>query len=226
MSFESLNGKNALVALGGGLDIWVTITAYTEGDIVTPITANGHSYIVASGDDGTSDVAEPTFPTDPGGTVVDGTVTWTEQGIDADKILGMGAVSVSGGSVAEIDDTEFCDEFSSIRRGIKTGHNISFSGNKKLDDTNGQDAILLAYYNETDLTDLRIYPGTPTDGLCGYSYYAPNDSLVAGGGLPANMPISHIKLMSEPTFTIDKGDLTKTEFTGKVQSVMRFFEFT
>jgi hypothetical protein len=137
----------------------------------------------------------------------------------------MGTITLSGGAVAPIDDSEFCQEFTKTRRGMKTGHDIAFSGNKKLDDTEGQDALLLAYYNEEDLTDLRIYPGTPTDGVCGYSYYAPNDSLEAGGGLPAGMPISYVQLMSEPGFSTEKAGLSQVDFTGKVVSVMRFFEF-
>jgi len=225
MSFESLNGKNAMVALGGGMTEWVTLTVTELGDVIIPTVANGHSYICTTS--GTTGTPEPTWTLVPGSVqTTDGDVVWTENGIDADKILGMGTISLSGGSVTSIDDTAFCDEFTKIRRGIKTGHTLTFSGNKKLDDTLGQDALILAYYNEEDLTDLRVYPGTPTDGVCGYTYYAPNDSLVAGGGLPAGMPISVIKLMSEPGFTTDKNGLSQVDFSGTVQSVMRLFEFT
>ena len=223
MAGESKVGKHAVVALGGGLDIWVTITVYTEGDIVIPITANGHSYICTVG--GTSDVAEPTFPTTPGETVSDATVTWTENGIDANKILGMGVWERSGGSYAMLDDSEFCDDDMTEKRGIRTGGTVSFSGNYNSDDTAGQDAIILAYWNGTDLTDLRFYEGSDT-GIVGYSYFAPNDSLLVGGGLPANIPISHIKITEEPTITADKNALTQISFTGKVEVAMRRFEFT
>lgn len=59
----------------GGL-IWAASMAYVVGELVRPTLGNGRLYrcIVA----GTSDLVEPTFPTTPAGTVVDGTVTWEE----------------------------------------------------------------------------------------------------------------------------------------------------
>lgn len=222
MAGESKVGKHAVVALGG-LTEWQATTAYAEDDIVVPTTENGHRYKCTTA--GTSDSSEPTWPTDKAGTVTDGTVTWTEDGISADKILGIGTWTISGGSYAELDDSEFCDDDMKTKRGIRTGADVTFAGNYKSDDTTGQDAIRLAYWNGTDLTDLRFYVGSD-DGTIQYDYYAPNNSLTAGGGLPANIPISHIKIMSEPNITADKADLTKIDFAGKVEGAMRFFEFT
>ncbi len=55
---------------------WVAGTAYALGDAVRPTTRNGYAYECTVA--GTSDAAtEPTWPTVPGTTVVDGTVTWT-----------------------------------------------------------------------------------------------------------------------------------------------------
>lgn len=59
---------------------WAATTAYSLNDYRRPTAANanGHFYIVTSA--GTSDGSEPTWPTSDAGTVVDGTVTWTEVG--------------------------------------------------------------------------------------------------------------------------------------------------
>ena len=60
--------------------IWVANTAYILDDIVVPTSGkeNGYSYICTTA--GTSHAAtEPTWPTTIGGTVSDGTVTWTCQ---------------------------------------------------------------------------------------------------------------------------------------------------
>lgn len=59
----------------GGL-IWHASTDYVAGELVRPTVGNGLLYRVTVG--GTTDVAEPTWPTTPGGTVVDGTVTFEE----------------------------------------------------------------------------------------------------------------------------------------------------
>lgn len=56
---------------------WVTATAYTIGDIRRPTTANRNGFCYRCTTGGTTAGAEPTWPTYVGGTVVDGTVTWT-----------------------------------------------------------------------------------------------------------------------------------------------------
>lgn len=55
--------------------VWAASTAYAVGAFRTPTTANGFRYEVTTA--GTSAASEPTWPTTLGGTVVDGTVTWT-----------------------------------------------------------------------------------------------------------------------------------------------------
>lgn len=50
-------------------------TAYALGDYVTPVTPNGFYYKATAA--GTSAGTTPTYPTTIGGTVTDGTVTWT-----------------------------------------------------------------------------------------------------------------------------------------------------
>ena len=62
---------------------WVANTVYAVGQYVRPTVANGRRYYASVG--GTSDpVTQPTWPTTAGGTVVDNTVTWTEDGRDGD----------------------------------------------------------------------------------------------------------------------------------------------
>lgn len=57
---------------------WKALTTYRVGEVVTPSTVggNGHTYRCTTG--GISAAAQPAFPTTEGGTVADGTVTWTE----------------------------------------------------------------------------------------------------------------------------------------------------
>ena len=134
--------------------------------------------------------------------------------IGDNKVLGMGNWSFSGGAYAELDDTEFCDEDMQILRGLRTAADVTFSGNYKSDDTQGQDLVRDAYWLKSDLTDIRFYVDDT-------SYYTPNSTTAAGGGLPAESVVSHIKIMSEPTITVDRNDLAKIEFAGKIVGAMR-----
>jgi hypothetical protein len=134
--------------------------------------------------------------------------------LGANIILGLGTWSITGGNFAELDDTAFGDESMQTLRGLRTGGEVAFSGNYKKDDTQGQDMIKLAYWNKSDLTDIRFYVDDT-------SYYTPNSTTAAGGGLPAGTDVSHIKIFTEPTITLAMGDLAKTEFTGKIIGAMR-----
>jgi hypothetical protein len=57
---------------------WAATSALTLGGVAVPTTRNGHRYVVTTA--GTSGSSEPTWPTDPGATVADGSVVWTESG--------------------------------------------------------------------------------------------------------------------------------------------------
>ena len=202
MALESLVALHAVVAVGGNIATWTTLTAYDLGDIVMPVTANGHKYICTTA--GTTAAPEPTWTLVPDSVQpTDGTAVWTENGIDADKIAGIGTWSIGANSYAKIDDTAFCDDDEKFKRGLRSAADVSFSGNYKSDDTAGQDIIVAAFWNRTNMTDLRFYIGS-SSGAVGYSYYAPNNSLIAGGKLPAGIPISHIKIMSAQAISADK----------------------
>lgn len=57
---------------------WAATTAYVVGQVVRPAAGNGHLYRVLTA--GTTAGSAPTWPTNAGGTVADGTVTWEEIG--------------------------------------------------------------------------------------------------------------------------------------------------
>jgi len=135
--------------------------------------------------------------------------------LGANNILGMGTWEIGGGSVEELDTTEFGNDYQEISLGIITGGSASFNGIYKKSDTQGQDLIRAAFYNKSDITTLRFY-------IDSVSYFTPNSTTAAGGGLPAESQISYINIISEPTISADKGGLVTISFTGKVSGVMRF----
>ena len=59
---------------------WTASTAITLNEYRRPTVANGRRYYASVA--GTTGGSEPTWPTTAGGTVVDGGVTWTENGLD------------------------------------------------------------------------------------------------------------------------------------------------
>ena len=137
-------------------------------------------------------------------------VTITEK-----NVLGMGTWELGGGSVTELDTTEFGNEFSEIELGITVGGNASFSGIYKKDDTQGKDILRAAFYNKSDITTLKFF----VDSV---SYFTPNSTTAAGGGLPAESQISYINIVSEPSISVDMAGLVTISFTGKISGVMRF----
>ena len=134
--------------------------------------------------------------------------------IGANQVVGLGVWGFSGGSYAELDDTDFGDDDNRTLRGIRTGGAVSFSGRYKKDDTTGQDKIRDAFWLKSDLTDLRFFVDDT-------SYYTPNSTTAAGGGLPAGTMVSHIKILTEPNINIDQTALATIEFEGKIEGAMR-----
>lgn len=95
---------------------WEATTVYVAGDQVVPTVRNGHFYEVTVG--GTSGSSEPTFPTDDGDTVTDGSVTWQEAGAalwiptfvlppSISKGWKLKAAKVSGAYDFKTDDQQF-----------------------------------------------------------------------------------------------------------------------
>ena len=134
--------------------------------------------------------------------------------IGANTIIGLGTWTISGGSYAELDDTDFGDDDNRTLRGLRTGGTATFAGSYKKDDVTGQDKIRDAYWLKSDLTDLRFYVDDT-------SYYTPNSTTAAGGGLPAETMVSHIKILTEPNISVNKGGLATIDFAGKVEGAMR-----
>lgn len=58
---------------------WAATTVIAANSVRVPTVANGFAY---TGTSGTTAAAQPTFPTTPGATVLDGGVTWTCNAID------------------------------------------------------------------------------------------------------------------------------------------------
>lgn len=76
---------------------WAASTVYALNDYVLPVTPNARLYKCTTA--GTSGASQPTWPITDGGTVADGTVTWTEQTTALD---GGTIPEVTGGAYARV----------------------------------------------------------------------------------------------------------------------------
>ena len=84
-----------------GETTWVGSTAYALDDLVVPdASPNAHCYKCTTA--GTSDVSEPTWPTD-GSTVADGTSVWEDQGLIAELVVNLTPYEIDGVVVANGD---------------------------------------------------------------------------------------------------------------------------
>lgn len=133
----------------------------------------------------------------------------------ANQVLGIGNWSMSGMSVAELDDSEFGDEWKQKESGIKDGGTVDFAGNLKPGDTSGQIALQEAFDAQTEITDLRLY-------IDKTSYYEPCQTtgyLHPGKTTGANTVVSYVKVTKAPV-NADKGALLGTSFSCSVSGVM------
>jgi hypothetical protein len=134
--------------------------------------------------------------------------------LGANIILGLGTWSITGGNFAELDDTAFGDESMQTLRGLRTGGEVAFSGNGTKKMIRRAEYDQEAYWNKSDLTDIRFYVDDT-------SYYTPNSTTGAGGGLPASTMSAISRFSPSRQSQLAMGDLAKTEFTGKIIGAMR-----
>ena len=125
--------------------------------------------------------------------------------LGANTVLGMGTWSWSGLNRDLLEDTEFSDEADDYIYSLLRCGTISFSGNYKKDDTTGQDVLRAALLNQTEITDIRFY----VDSV---SYFTPNNTTGAGGGIPAEFPVGHVKIVSLDV-DLDKAALGTISFS-------------
>lgn len=129
--------------------------------------------------------------------------------IDGNFILGIGNWEIAGGSVEQLDNGEFGNKFTKMMAGIIDAGTISFSGLYKADDTQGQERLKEAFWSQEEVTTLKFW----IDNTSGY---ITNNTTAVGGGLPADMPISHIKIVKEPGVSMERAGLGKVTFEGVV----------
>jgi len=135
--------------------------------------------------------------------------------LGATQVLGIGTWAMPGISTDQLEDTEFGDNWKTFQFGLKDGGDITFTGLARPDDETGQQALMDANLEATQLTNLRLYVDNT-------SYYEPCQT--TGYFSPYNTTGASTKLsyVNVTAYSVDsdKSGLVNISFTCKVSGVM------
>lgn len=85
---------------------WAPTTTYASNALVTPRRPNGRYYQVTAGGGGQSGATPPVWPLIAGQTVIDGALTWTDQGVSSQSRLEM-AINMISEAIEQYCDRRF-----------------------------------------------------------------------------------------------------------------------
>lgn len=135
--------------------------------------------------------------------------------IGSHQILGLGTWSMPGISTDQLEDTEFGDNWKTFKFGLKDGGDVTFAGLGRPDDETGQQALMDANLEATELSNLRLFCDNT-------SYYEPCQT--TGYFSPYNTTGASTKLsyanITAYSIDSDKSGLVNISFTAKVSGVM------
>ncbi|TGT76706.1 MULTISPECIES: DUF2163 domain-containing protein [unclassified Mesorhizobium] len=131
-------------------DAWVAATAYPADGLVKRLTGSGIYWFKATVA-GTSGASEPTWPTTLGGTVVDGTVTWTA--IRARRLIGTVTSSPNRTTIVATGISIVNDYFGEGFITFQTGLNAGDIRRVKSDNGTGTLVIHQAAYDDIAIGD-------------------------------------------------------------------------
>jgi len=131
------------------------------------------------------------------------------------SVIGMGTWNLNGISSEEFENSEFGDNWKTYEFGMKDGGSVTFNGLYKPTDETGQQALLDANLENTDLTTLRLY-------IDNTSYFEPCQT--TGYFSPynttgASTKLSHVNVTALD-ISADKSGLMQISFTCRVSGVM------
>ena len=125
-------------------------------------------------------------------------------------IAGIATWGVTGGSRAQLEDSEFGDDHEQFAQGQRSGGDVTISGKYLLDSDEGQQ-LLLDYYkadgDDTHIDDLQLYFDED-----GEKYLEPD---------PDVSPASYVTVSKEPDYGLEKAGIGTFSVTFKISGMMR-----
>jgi len=130
--------------------------------------------------------------------------------IGSATVVGMGAWSITGITSEQIDSSAFGTTWKTFEWGMKDGGTVSFNGFADPGDTTGQEELIQAQIEATDLTTVRFYIDSTSYYTCNATTGYLSPSTTTGN----DTPISVLNITSHD-ISADKGGLVAISFTGK-----------
>jgi hypothetical protein len=118
------------------------------------------------------------------------------------QIAGLGSWEMTGVTTDLLESTEFGDDWKQFEMGLKDGGEITFSGLYDRTDSTGQEDVIDANLNDTQVTDFRCYVDTT-------SYWVP----------ATTSPTSYV-LITQWRISADKSGLVQFSGTAKISGKM------
>lgn len=128
--------------------------------------------------------------------------------IGSTVIAGMANWAVTGGSVNQLEDSEFGDTHETYEGGQSVGGDITISGKYLMDTDEGQQLLLAAFKDQRHIDDLNLYFDLDED-----VYLEPDPDAIGGG--------SYVTVSKEPDYGLDKGGIGTFSITFKISGMMR-----
>ena len=135
--------------------------------------------------------------------------------LGSSKVVAMGTWSIDGITADEMESSAFDQNWKTYEFGMKDGGTISFNGFFDPDDTTGQQALMNANLENTNLTTIKLYVDSTSyfEPCQTTGYFSPTTTQ------NADTSASHVNVTS---FNIgaDKSGICTIDFTCKVSGVM------
>lgn len=131
------------------------------------------------------------------------------------KISGMGTWTLNGVNLAQLDETEFGDNWMHFSFGLGDGGTVDFNGHYDPADSTGQDALMQKNMNGADITDLKLYIDNTSywEPCQTTGYFSPN-STSGNDSEPSHVNITSFNI------GMDKAGLGTISFSAKVSGCM------
>jgi len=135
--------------------------------------------------------------------------------IGTNTVTLMGSWSLDGIAADQIETSAFGDTWKTFEFGMKDGGTISFAGLFDPADTTGQQALMNANLENTDMTDIRLY-------IDSTSYFVPCQTTGYFSPTTTTGADTKASVVNITGFNLsaDKADVVKVDFSGKVSGVM------
>ena len=132
--------------------------------------------------------------------------------LGATSVVGIGTWTISDGTVEEVDDTEFGDNFKTFQFGIHDGPTISFNGHHDPANREAQEKLRQAKNDDSAMNGIRLYVDANSfyEACRTTSYWSPANTSAALLAFPATLYVTTVEIGA------DKAGMASISFSAKL----------